>query len=95
MQGGQSGEQVVEIGMQDKQQLAVVGTRRLAEVGMQDISSQFEVSDNSIRTSLVQIGHDISDIKEKIDKKKKPQVTPLADVNAKLDIILQYLGAQS
>ena len=94
MQGGQSGEQVVEIGMQDKQQLAVVGTKRLAEVGMQDISSQFELSDNSIRTSLVQIGHDISDIKEKIDK-KKPQVTPLADVNAKLDIILQYLGAQS
>ena len=89
---GQSGEQVVEIGMQDKQ-LAVVGTRRLAEVGMQDISSQFEVSDNSIRTSLVQIGHDISDIKEKIDK-KKPQVT-LADVNAKLDIILQYLGVQN
>ena len=49
----------------------------LAEVGMQDISSQFEVSDNSIRTSLVQIGHDIFDIKEKID------------------IILQYLGAQN
>ena len=81
--------------MQDKQ-LAVLGTRRLAKVGggMQDISSsQFKVSDNSIRTSLVQIGHDISDIKEKIDKKRKPPVT-LADVNAKLDIILQYLGAR-
>ena len=92
--GRKTGSGTVEIGMQDKQQLGVVGTRRLAEVGMQDISSQFELSDNSIRTSLVQIGHDISDIKEKIDR-KKPQVTPLADVNAKLDIILQYLGAQS
>ena len=59
----QSGEQLAEIGMQDKQ-LAVVGTRRLAEVGMQDISSHFQVSDYSIRTSLVQIGHDISDIKD-------------------------------
>ena len=82
--------------MQDKQ-LAVLGTRRLAKVGggMQDISSsQFKVSDNSIRTSLVQIGHDISDIKEKIDKKKKKPPVTLADVNAKLDIILQYLGAR-
>ena len=87
----QYGEQLAEIGIQDKQ--LAVGTRRLAEVGMQDILSQFEISDNSIQTSLVQIGHDILDIKEKIEK-KKPKVT-LADINAKLDIILQYLGAQN
>ena len=83
-----------EEGMQDiTKQLDEEGTRRLAEVGMQDILSQFEVSDNSIQISLNQIGHDISDIKERIDK-KKPKVT-LADINAKLDIILQYLEAQN
>ena len=81
-----------EEGMQDiTKQLDEEGKRRLAEVGMQDILSQFEVSDNSIQISLNQIGHDISDIKERIDK-KKPKVT-LADINAKLDIILQHLGA--
>ena len=87
----QSGDPLAEIGMQDKQ--LAVGARRLAEVGMQDILSQFEVSDSSIRTSLIQIGHDISEIKEKIEK-GKPKVT-FADINAKLDIILQYLEAQN
>ena len=65
---------------------------QVAEVRMQDILNQFEVSDNTIQTSLNQIGHDISDIKEKIVKKKSKAT--LADINSKLDLILQYLGVQ-
>ena len=64
----------------------------MAEEGMRDILSQFEVTDEkSIQSSLHQMGQDISDIKRKIDK-KKPKVT-LSDLNAKLDTILQYIGA--
>ena len=66
--------------------------KRMAEEGMRDILSQFEVTDEkSIQSSLHQMGQDISDIKRNIDK-KKPKVT-LSDLNAKLDTILQYIGA--
>ena len=69
-----------------------VPRKRMAEEGMRGILSQFEIPDEkSIQASLDQLGQDISEIKKNIDK-KKPKVT-LSDLNAKLDILLQYIGA--
>ena len=68
-----------------------VPRKRMAEEGMRDILSQFEIPDEkSIQASLDQLGQDISEIKRNTDK--KPKVT-LSDLNAKLDIILQYIAA--
>ena len=64
----------------------------MAEEGMRSILDQFEVHDEkSIQSSLDQIGQVISEIKRNTDK-TKPKVT-LSDLNEKLDIILQYIGA--
>ena len=69
-----------------------VPRKRMAEEGMRGILSQFEIPDEkSIQASLDQLGQDICEIKKNTDK-KKPKVT-LSDLNAKLDIILQYIGA--
>ena len=69
-----------------------VPRKRMAEEGMRDLLSQFEIPDEkSIQASLDQLGQDISEIKRNTDK-KKPKVT-LSDLNAKLDIILQYIAA--
>ena len=69
-----------------------VPRKRMAEEGMRSILSQFEIPDEkSIQASLDQLGQDICEIKKNTDK-KKPKVT-LSDLNAKLDIILQYIGA--
>ena len=69
-----------------------VPRKRMAEEGMRSILSQFEIPDEkSIQASLDQLGQDISEIKKNIDK-KKPKVT-LSDLNAKLDTLLQYIGA--
>ena len=69
-----------------------VPRKRMAEEGMRDILSQFEIPDEkSIQASLDQLGQDICEIKKNTDK-KKPKVT-LSDLNAKLDILLQYIGA--
>ena len=68
-----------------------VPRKRMAEEGMRSILSQFEIPDEkSIQASLDQLGQDISEIKRNTDK--KPKVT-LSDLNAKLDIILQYIAA--
>ena len=69
-----------------------VPRKRMAEEGMRSILSQFEIPDEkSIQASLDQLGQDICEIKKNTDK-KKPKVT-LSDLNAKLDILLQYIGA--
>ena len=69
-----------------------VPRKRMAEEGMRSILSQFEIPDEkSIQASLDQLGQDICEIKKNSDK-KKPKVT-LSDLNAKLDILLQYIGA--
>ena len=66
--------------------------KRMAEESMQHLLDQFEKNEEkSIQTSLDQMGQDISTIKTNLEK-KKPKVT-LSDLNAKLDIILQYIGA--
>ena len=52
-----------------------VPRKRMAEEGMRDILSQFEIPDEkSIQASLDQLGQDISEIKKNTDK-KKPKVT--------------------
>ena len=64
-----------------------VPRKRMADDEIHSQSDQ-----KSIQTSLDEIGQDISHIKSNLEK-KKPKVT-LGDLNAKLDIILQYIGVE-
>ena len=55
---------------------------------MQGLLDQFETK--SIQTSLNQLEQDVTTIKTSLEK-KKPKIS-LADLNAKIDIILEYIG---
>ena len=55
---------------------------------MQGLLDQFETK--SIQTSLNQLEQDVTPIKTSLEK-KKPKVS-LADLSAKIDIILEYIG---
>ena len=55
---------------------------------MQGLLDQFETK--SIQTSLNQLEQDVTTIKTSLEK-KKPKVS-LADLSAKIDIILEYIG---
>ena len=55
---------------------------------MQGLLDQFETK--SIQTSLNQLEQDVTTIKTSLEK-KKPKIS-LADLSAKIDIILDYIG---
>ena len=55
---------------------------------MQGLLDQFETK--SIQTSLNQLEQDVTTIKTSLEK-KKPKIS-LADLSAKIDIILEHIG---
>ena len=62
--------------------------QRMATEDMQDLLSQFE--NKSVQSLLDQLEQNVTSIKTNLEK-KKPKVS-LADLSAKIDIILEYIG---